>query len=326
MKICAYKNPTLPHLSRPGILLDEKEVLDPNLVWAAKYRCEGRYNFGERADRKLPPSLYQILNQADSPLDLFQETLEEYARLKKSGDAPTLPSSPTLTKPLDKIATYRDCYTHEKHVAAGFKKRGTSIPEEWYNLPTYYKGSNTGFIGPGEDVLWPHYSDKLDYELELALVVGREGRNISTSSALEHVFGFTILNDISARDMQKRETTIRLGPAKGKDFCSVIGPVITTMDEYKGKEPNLLMQAFVNGEMWSKGHSGEAHFSWAEILAHASMDEWILPGDLFGSGTVGSGCGMELDKWIRPGDEIELKVESIGSLINTIGEKKRGIV
>ena len=326
MKICAYRNTTLPHISRMGIFLNEKEVLDPNRVWAFRYRREGRYNFWERADHKLPPSLDRFLKLVDSPLDLLQETLEVYDRLQKRGDAPALVTSPTLAKPLDNIPTYRDCYTHEKHVAAGFKKRGASIPEEWYNLPTYYKGATAGFIGPGEKVIWPHYSNKLDYELELALVIGREGKNISTAQAEKHIFGLTILNDISARDMQKRETTIRLGPAKGKDFCSIIGPVITTWDEFQGKEPNLLMQAFVNGEMWSEGHSGEAHFSWAEILAHASMEEWLLPSDLFGSGTVGTGCGMERNKWIQPGDEIELRVESIGSLINKIGEKNGGVL
>ena len=309
-----------------GIVMKGSHVLDPNWVWAAKYRHEGRYNFSERADHKLPPSLHQLLNRCDSPLALLQETLEEYTRLKSGGDAPPLVNAPTLAKPLDKIATYRDCYTHEKHVAAGFKKRGGAIPEEWYNLPTYYKGATAHFLGPGDEVLWPHYTDKLDYELELALVIGREGKNISTDQAWNHVFGLTILNDISARDMQKRETTIRLGPAKGKDFCSVIGPVITTADEFKKGEPNLLMQAFVNGEKWSEGHSGDAHYSWAEVLAHASMDEWLLPTDLFGSGTVGTGCGMELERWIRPGDDVELKVESIGSLVNKIGEKNRGIV
>ena len=324
MKICAYKNATSS--PRMGILVEANKVLDPNLVWRSKYRREGRYNVVQRADHRLPPSLHQLLNQVDAPLDLLRETLDEYARLKKFGDDFALVTSPILAKPLDEIATYRDCYTHEKHVAAGFKKRKSSVPEEWYNLPAYYKGATANFIGPGDDILWPHYSNKLDYELELALVVGQEGKNISVNKAWKHIFGFTILNDISARDMQKRETTIRLGPAKGKDFCSIIGPVITTADEFEEQGPNLLMQAFVNGEKWSEGRSGDAYYSWAEILAHASMDEWLLPTDLFGSGTVGTGCGMELDRWIQPGDEIELKVESIGSLVNKVGEKNNGIV
>ena len=325
MKICAYQHSSVPSLSRMGILLDGNRVLDPNLVWAAKYRKEGRYNVTERADGKCPPTLYQLLNLVDSPLDLLRDTLDEYAQLKKSGDAPALQETPVLARPLHRIATYRDCYTHEKHVVAGFKKRGSIVPEEWYKLPVYYKGATAGFIGPGEEVLWPHYSDRLDYELELAMVVGREGRNIVAEKAEDHIFGFTILNDISARDMQKRETSVRLGPAKGKDFCSVIGPVITTIDELGSSEPDLLMQAFVNGEKWSEGRSGDAHYSWAEILAHTSMDEWVLPADLFGSGTVGTGCGMELDRWVCPGDKVELKVEGIGSLVNLIGEKN-GIV
>ena len=126
------------------------------------------------------------------------------------------------------------------------------------------------------------------------MVVGKEGRNIKPASALEHVLGFTILNDVSARDIQAKEMSVRLGPAKGKDFCSVIGPVITTVDEFKGGEPDILMRALINGKEWSKGRSGEAKYSWGEMTAHASRDEWVLPGDFFGSGTLGGGCGLEL--------------------------------
>ena len=115
---------------------------------------------------------------------------------------------------------------------------------------------------------------------------------------------------------------VRLGPAKGKDFCSIIGPVIVTADEFEGKEPNLTMTAKINGQEWSRGKSGDSHFSWAQMIAHVSQDEWVLPGDLFGSGTVGTGCGLELDKWIKSGDTIELEVENIGILKNIIGEKK----
>ena len=168
----------------------------------------------------------------------------------------------------------------------------------------------------------PIYTDKLDYELETAVVMAKPGKNIHESNAKDFIFGYTILNDISARDIQKKEMAIRLCPAKGKDFCSILGPVIVTADEFENEEPNLLMQAFVNGKKWSEGRSGDSHFSFSQMIEHASKEEQLLAGDVIGSGTVGTGCGLELNKWIKEGDEIELKVEKIGSLKNVVGKKR----
>ncbi|CBW25175.1 putative fumarylacetoacetate [Halobacteriovorax marinus SJ] len=333
MKICHYRNNLVPGGSTRLGILDENEgiIIDPNFVWACDYEREGKYNPYERANRTLPSSLFSVLNLCDDPLDSLQDSYGLFQFLKLVGDLKTRNGTPTfyklddesisLTKPLDKIATYRDFYAHEKHVAKGFEKRNEPIPEAWYEIPAYYKGSTHGFIGPEEEVLWPGYTNILDYELELGMVVGKEGINIKEEDALKHIFGFTILNDISARDIQKKEMAIRLGPAKGKDFCSIIGPVITTIDEFDGIEPDLLMTAKINGEEWSRGQSGDSHFSFAQMITHVSQDEWVLPGDLFGSGTVGTGCGLEIDKWIQPGDEIELFVEGIGTLKNKIGSK-----
>jgi 2-keto-4-pentenoate hydratase/2-oxohepta-3-ene-1,7-dioic acid hydratase in catechol pathway len=333
MKICHYRHHgSLGSTTRLGII-DEKEgvIIDPNLVWACDYEREGKFNPYERANKKLPSSLHEVLTYSDDPLDDLQEGYGLYQFLKLVGDVHLKDGTPvafkmddesiSLAKPLDKITTYRDFYAHEKHVAKGFEKRNEPIPEAWYEIPAYYKGPTQGFIGPEEEVLWPHYTNILDYELELGMVVGKEGRNIKEEDALDHIFGFTILNDISARDIQKKEMAVRLGPAKGKDFCSIIGPVITTIDEFDGVEPDLLMTATINGKEWSRGQSGDSHFSFAQMIAHVSMDEWVLPGDLFGSGTVGTGCGLEIDKWIQPGDEIELFVERIGKLKNKIGSK-----
>jgi 2-keto-4-pentenoate hydratase/2-oxohepta-3-ene-1,7-dioic acid hydratase in catechol pathway len=333
MKICHYNHhSSLGRQTRLGIL-DEKEgvIIDPNLVWACDYEREGKFNPYERANRKLPSSLHEVLTYKDDPLDSLQESYGLYQFLKLVGDVNLRDGTPvafnisddsiSLAKPLDKITTYRDFYAHEKHVAKGFEKRKEPIPSAWYEIPAYYKGPTQGFIGPEEEVLWPHYTNILDYELELGMVVGKEGINIKEEDALDHIFGFTILNDISARDIQKKEMAVRLGPAKGKDFCSIIGPVITTIDEFDNKEPDLLMTATINGKEWSRGQSGDAHFNFAQMISHVSMDEWVLPGDLFGSGTVGTGCGLEIDKWIQPGDEIELFIEGIGKLKNKIGNK-----
>ncbi len=331
MKICQYIQTNSPRQEkRLGIIFNDELVIDPNYVWACDYEREGKYNFWERANYTCPSSLSKILSLKEDPIDFLSECYGLYLFLEKVGDldlkdgtpiAFKLGSEASLKEPIDKIPNYRDFYAHEKHVAKGFEKRGEPIPEAWYEIPAYYKGPTHGFIGPEDEVLWPSYTNVLDYELELGMIVGKEGKNVRLEDAHEHIFGFTILNDISARDIQKKEMAIRLGPAKGKDFCSIIGPVITTFDEFDFKEPNLNMKATINGELWSEGQSGDSHYSWAQMIHHVSQDEWILPGDLFGSGTVGTGCGLELDKWIQPGDKIELEVESIGNLVNTIGKK-----
>lgn len=332
MKIVTYlHHHTLGVVKRLGIRLDEKTILDPNLVYACDFEREGRYNPRERADHHCPSSLHALLTLTENPLEILQTALGLNIFLDKVG-TPTLKDGTrylidlstnciSLDAPLDKIETYRDFYAHEKHVEVGFKKRGEKIPEAWYEIPAYYKGATAGFIGHQSEILWPSYTDILDYELELGMVVGLDGYNIREREAHNHIFGFTILNDISARDIQRKEMQIRLGPAKGKDFCSIIGPVITTIDEFETSEPNLLMTAKVNGVEWSRGHSGDSHFSWAQMIAHVSKNEWIRAGDLFGSGTVGTGCGLELDKWIKPGDVLELEIEGIGKLVNRVGKK-----
>ena len=334
MRICRYiHNSSIRPEPRLGILTDDGRVIDANYVWACDYEREGKYNFWERANYNCPSSLSQILRLKEDPIDFLSETYGLFLFLEKVGDLELRDGTPIvfdyenigdvkLASPIDQITTYRDFYAHEKHVKKGFEKRGEKIPEAWYEIPAYYKGSTHGFIGPEEEVLWPGYTNVLDYELELGMIIGKEGKNIKEDQAASHIFGFTILNDISARDIQKKEMAIRLGPAKGKDFCSVIGPVIVTFDEFDFIEPNLEMKATINGELWSRGFSGDSHFSWAQMIAHVSQDEWVLPGDLFGSGTVGTGCGLELDKWIQPGDTIELEVERIGNLINKIGNKE----
>lgn len=332
MKICGFKTkPDFTNAIRMGILLDSGEIIDPNLVKTLLYEREGRYNPHQRASQKIPTSLHSFLQTSDNPIEELKEVLESFETLRKAGTTKLkngtsvilTTDNVTLSKPLDKISVYRDFYAHEKHVAKGFEKRKEPIPEAWYEIPAYYKGATEGFIGPEEEILWPSYTNVLDYELELAVVIGKEGQNISAEDAAKYIFGFTILNDISARDIQKKEMAIRLGPAKGKDFCSIIGPVITTIDEFEGKEPDLLMTAKINGEEWSRGQSGDSHFTFSQMIEHVAMDEWVLPGDLMGSGTVGTGCGLELDKWIQEGDVIEMEVESIGILKNKVGKKRK---
>jgi 2-keto-4-pentenoate hydratase/2-oxohepta-3-ene-1,7-dioic acid hydratase in catechol pathway len=331
MKVCTYHRSTaLGVFKRLGVFYNESVVIDINITWRIHFQELGFHNATELADKKYPTSLNEFLNTVDNPIEALKEAVIMFNdQLKReiycdvdgavNGFDLSEDDSVCLGAPLDKVTSYRDFYTHEKHVAKGFEKRNEPIPKAWYEIPAYYKGSTTGFIGDGEIALWPKYSDKLDYELELACIIGNAGKNIEEDEAHNYIFGFTILNDISARDIQKKEMAVRLGPAKGKDFCSIIGPVITTADEFNFEEPNLLMTATINGEEWSRGQSGDAYYTWNQMIAHASAEEWLLPGDLLGSGTVGTGCGLEIDKWIQPGDKIELFVEKIGTLTNIIG-------
>lgn len=331
MKICMYSRPSfLGPVKRLGLLLENQLIVDANLVTQAHYENQGYYGSADRAMLNLPPSLAAFLRTEDCPLIALQEVITRYEEMAKNGQLKTKNGADLafslkdikdahLTTPIDDIASYRDFFVHEKHVSTGFAKRGEPIPQAWYDMPIYYKGATTGFIGNGATIPWPSFSQQLDYELELGVVIGRDGKNIKAKDIYQHILGFTILNDVSARDIQKKEMAGRLGPAKGKDWCSVIGPVIVTADEFGFKDPDLLMTAHVNGDEWSRGRSGDAHWSWGEMIEHFTRDEWTRATDFLGSGTVGTGCGLELDKWIKPGDVVELSIEGIGTLKNTVG-------
>ncbi len=189
----------------------------------------------------------------------------------------------------------------------------------WYKQPIYYKANRFSVIGHGQTIEWPRYAKLLDYELEFGVFVGKTGKDIAREKAHEHIFGYTIFNDISARDAQAAEMAGMLGPAKGKDFDTgnILGPCIVTPDELKAPD-NLTMIARVNGEEWSRGSSATMHHKFPDIIAHASMSETLYAGEFLGSGTVGGGSGLEQGRYLEPGDVIELEVEGIGILENRI--------
>jgi len=318
-------------IKRLGLLMEDKSILDVNFIWQAEYERQGYFRPEDRAQLFAPSKLSAFLNlYQDSAISKLQYTIELFKKLSQEGIQKTLTgadlafnlndsSETKFDAPIDNIPMYRDFYVHEKHVKKGFEKRKEPIPEAWFEIPAYYKGGTTGFIGPDDIIPWPHYSQQLDYELELGVVIGRDGKNIKATDMRKHIFGFTILNDVSARDIQRKEMSIRLGPSKAKDWCSVIGPVIVTFDEFNYEEPNLKMTATINGNEWSSGQSGDAHYTWGEMIEYMSMEEWIRATEFIGSGTVGTGCGLELDRWIQPGDLLELTIEKIGTLKNIVG-------
>jgi 2-keto-4-pentenoate hydratase/2-oxohepta-3-ene-1,7-dioic acid hydratase in catechol pathway len=213
-----------------------------------------------------------------------------------------------LRPPVLNPPTVRDFMAFEQHVATARAARGAEVPREWYEIPVFYFSNPAAISGPEDAIRYPEGTAELDYELECAAMIGIEGR----------IVGFTVLNDWSARDLQRAEMRVGLGPAKGKDFATSIGPVLVTVDEFDGSEGEMV--ARVNGEERSRGNLRDLYHPWERIVEHAGRNTMLRPGDLIGSGTVGSGCILEHGdgRWLQVGDVVELEIEGIGILRNTI--------
>jgi 2-keto-4-pentenoate hydratase/2-oxohepta-3-ene-1,7-dioic acid hydratase in catechol pathway len=214
-------------------------------------------------------------------------------------------------------AALRDFLAFEDHARGGAARRGEDLNPAWYRFPASYKGNHRSVVGPGEDVVWPSYSERLDFELEIACVVGIRGRDLDEAAAERAIFGYSIMNDWSARDVQREEMALRLGPAKSKDFATSLGPCIVTADEIDPRA-GLRMSASVNGEEWCRASTDMMHWSFPQMIVHTSRGEDVWPADVYGSGTPFGGCGLDLDRWLSPGDLVELEVEGIGVLANRV--------
>jgi len=280
---------------RLGALDDDRVVDLPDLVREPGY----------------PRTMEELVEQGPAAL--------EAARRALAGDtAGAAVRKPRLLVPI-LPSSLRDFLAFEDHVKAGSARRGEPVPEAWYEMPIYYKGNHRSVYGPDEEIPYPSYTEELDYELEVACILGGRGRDLSERDAGELVFGYTLMNDWSARDIQRKEMAVRLGPAKGKDFATSLGPCIVTADEL---DPSTLrLTARVDGEVWSEGSLGDAHWTFPQMIAHVSRDEDVWPGDLYGSGTFGGGCGLDLGRFLEPGAEVELEADGIGILRNTVGQK-----
>jgi 2-keto-4-pentenoate hydratase/2-oxohepta-3-ene-1,7-dioic acid hydratase in catechol pathway len=212
----------------------------------------------------------------------------------------------------------RDCIAFEKHLQnfdRDLMEKETA--HAFYKFPTYYKGNPATVFGPDEEIRWPDYSQYWDYELELGVVIGASGVDVPEEEAESHIYGLTCFNDWSGRDILKDEIAIGLGPNKAKDFATSIGPWLVTMDEVADLY-DLRMEARVNGETWSTGNSGDIYWTFAKIIARMSDSEPLVCGEIFGSGTVPDGCALELGRHLRPGDEVELEIDGLGVLRNTV--------
>lgn len=239
------------------------------------------------------------------------------------GQAALIPDDARMIAPIDPVA-YRDFMAFEGHVVNCIRMEDgddAEMPAVLYEQPVSYFGNAHAVLGPEDEIPWPSYSQSMDYELELGIVIGRGGRNLTPETALDHVLGFTVFNDFSARDIQAQEMAGGLGPSKGKHFGSAVGPRIVTLDALGD---DLAMTAKVNGELWSEGTTGSIMWSVAELVAWASTSEPLPAGTLLGSGTVATGCGLEVGRRIEPGDVVELEIEGIGVLRNRLGSPAPG--
>lgn len=232
----------------------------------------------------------------------------------------------TLLPPLPRPRSLRDFYAFEQHVKAAYGRRGREVPPAWYEVPVFYFGHTGSIVGPDAKVPMPAGTRELDFELEIACVIGSPGRDIQEEYAWEHIAGFTIMNDWSARDIQRQEMSVGLGPAKGKDFATSLGPCLVTVDELADRledgRLNLTMIARINGDEVGRANAKDMYWTWAQLIARASLNVRLCPGDVLGSGTAGGGCLLELGPdvhpWLEPGDIVELEIERLGRLRNQI--------
>jgi fumarylacetoacetate (FAA) hydrolase len=238
-----------------------------------------------------------------------------------------------LISPIPRPTSMRDGYAFRQHVEAARRNRGLPMIEEFDRFPIFYFTNHLAVTGPGKVYVQKLARDKLDFELEVAVVVGKEGRNIQAAQADDYIFGYMIMNDWSARTLQMEEMKLNLGPAKGKDFATSLGPYLVTRDELakfrvpgpQGERYDLRMQCFVNGKQVSDGNLKDMSFSFGQILERVSYGVTVQPGEVIGSGTVGTGCFLELNgskithnQWLQPGDQVILEVDQLGKLENTI--------
>ena len=274
-------------------------------------------------------------------IEAGQPALDRAYALLASSPATLASDQINWLAPLPIPVQIRDCLGFEEHLKNAFESavkvsamgaddpmkaeeelRATGrfeVPEVWYQQPIYYKANRFSVAESGKDIVWPAYSEIMDFELEMACIIGKKGKDISKDDAHEHIFGYTIYNDFSARDAQMLESQGMLGPAKGKDFedSVILGPVIVTKDELNDPY-NLRMQARVNGETWCDNNSNTIHWKFSDMIAHISMGETLHPGEVIGSGKVGRECGLEHLRVLNDGDIVELEIDQIGVISNKV--------
>ena len=282
---------------------------------------------------KPPHDMIEVVARQDEMLAAGRAILDGVKSGSVPGDYFRPLAVTKLLSPIPCPVSMRDGYAFRQHVEAARRNRGVPMIPEFDQFPIFYFTNHLAVGGPGEVCVEPLAQEKLDYELEVAIVIGKAGRNIPASKADEHIFGYLIMNDWSARALQMEEMKLNLGPAKGKDFCTSLGPWLVTRDELArhaipgpdGERHNLKMRAWVNGKLLSEGNMKDMTWTFAQLVERASYGVPLFPGEVIGSGTVGTGCLLELngskitdDLWLKPGDSVVMEIDALGRLENEI--------
>jgi fumarylacetoacetate (FAA) hydrolase len=327
MKLASYSLPGQQRVCL-GAVIDDLIV---DLIEAETRAVETERLPKQVLPRDEPDPLLALLNETggleQARLVLAALSHEDWRRLALA----TPIEQVTLHAPILHPPSVRDFYAFEQHVKTARANRGVEMIPEWYEIPVFYFTNHHAITGPFDPVKRPKASVALDFELEIAAVMGRRGRDIPARDAEAYVAGYLVMNDWSARDLQRQEMKMNLGPAKGKDFATTIGPCLVTPDDLadrridrgdKGAVYDLQLIGRVNGQAISRGNWRDMYFTFAQLIERASADVWLYPGDVIGSGTVGTGCLLELTKgqgpWLQPGDVVELEIERLGLIHNQV--------
>lgn len=311
--------------SRTGALVEDS-VFDLALARASFLAANGRPRAREIGAAEVPDEMVELLRGGEFAIEAAREAVDHAAGegvddLDGASVRHDL-EAVKLLAPLPRPNSLRDFLVFEEHFRNALNTMGRKreFPPEWFNLPAHYKGNPDAIYGHEDVVPYPSFTQKLDYELEVCAVIGREGHNLKASEATPYIAGYTLYNDWSARDFQARDSSVGIGPGISKDFASSIGPTIATPDEFDPESSRL--EARVDGERWSEGTLADMHFSFEEIIEYTNLAAPIMPGDLLGSGTIGGGCGLESGRFLKPGQTVELEAEGIGLLRNRLGEQE----
>ena len=302
------------------VLPEEQRVIDLRRASVDRLTKQGATREGALAVASaiFPGSMSKAISNGD----LFQKAAAEI--LADKPDEGSIPFDKVSWLPATDPSVVRDGLTFIDHIKGFHEKMKVAPATSLLQVPGYFKGTPWTLFGHDTEIPWPGFINFMDYELELGWVIGRRGHNVHPDQALNYLFGVTIFNDFSARDRQGIEFPIGMGPQKCKDFAYGVGPWITTVDEFD-ELSNLGFQIRVNGEVWSSGKTGEQLWSVPELIAYVSLADWIEPGDVIGSGTVGNGSALEIDRKLSPGDILELEVENIGILRNKLGQPQNDL-